>query len=81
MFGARSITITTKLAKIGNSTGVTIPREVLQSVGLQRGDEVTLSVSDGKIAIAKADSGYNRAMKIGRAASRRYRTALAILAR
>jgi len=75
------MTITTKLTKIGNSTGVTIPREVLQSVGLQRGDEVTVSAGDRKIAIAKAESDYNRAMEVGRAASRRYRTALAILAR
>lgn len=73
--------ITTKLTKIGNSTGVTIPREVLQAVGLQRGDDVTLSVSDGKIAMARTDNSYNRAMAAGRAASRRYRTALAILAR
>ena len=54
----------TKLTKVGNSTGVTIPREVLTAANLDRGDEVALQVRDGTIEITKADDGYNRAMEI-----------------
>ena len=71
----------TKLTKVGNSTGVTIPREVLAAASLDRGDEVSLIVRDGKIEIAKADDGYNRAMEIGRSFNVRYRRTMAALAK
>jgi antitoxin component of MazEF toxin-antitoxin module len=71
----------TKLTRIGNSTGVTIPREILIATHLDRGDEVSLNVVDGKIEIAKASDGYNRAMAVGRAFNTRYRRAMAILAK
>lgn len=73
--------VTTKLIRVGNSTGLTLPQGVLAEAGLRRGDDVAVCVSDGRVAIAKADSAYNRAMTAGRAFARRYRTALAILAR
>lgn len=72
---------TTKLTRVGNSTGITLPREVLTAASLDRGDEVTLQVRDGKIEIAKSDDGYNRAMEIGRAFNARYRRTMAALSR
>lgn len=72
---------TTRLAKMGNSTGVTIPRDVLAEAHLNRGDEVTLSVRDGRIEITRADDAYNRAMEAGRAFATRYRRAMAVLAK
>ena len=71
----------TKLTKVGNSTGVTIPREVLTAAKLDRGDEVALQVRDGTIEITKADDGYNRAMEIGRAINARYRRTMAALSK
>ncbi len=72
---------TTRLTKVGNSTGITIPRDVLAEAQLDRGDEVTLSVRDGRIEIAKADDAYNRAMEAGRSFAGRYRRAMAVLAK
>ncbi|UEM21161.1 AbrB/MazE/SpoVT family DNA-binding domain-containing protein [Skermanella mucosa] len=72
---------TTKLTKIGNSTGLTVPRDVLASAGLSRGDEVAIDVRDGKIEITKADDGYNQAMEIGRRFAARYRRTMAILSK
>jgi antitoxin component of MazEF toxin-antitoxin module len=72
---------TTKLTRVGNSTGITLPREVLTAASLDRGDEVTLQVRDGKIEITKTDDGYNRAMGIGRAFNARYRRTMAALSR
>lgn len=72
---------TTRLTKVGNSTGITIPRDVLAEAHLDRGDEVTLSVRDGRIEITKADDAYNRAMEAGRSFASRYRRTMAVLAK
>lgn len=72
---------TTKLTKVGNSTGLTLPRDVLSAAGLQRGDEVAVAVRDGRIEIAKADDTYNRAMEVGRRFSARYRRTMDILSK
>jgi antitoxin component of MazEF toxin-antitoxin module len=74
---------TARLTKQGNSTGLTLPRELLQAAGLGRGDNVTL-VADhatGTITIRKADDTYSRGMEIGRAFAARYRRTLAALAK
>ena len=75
------MTATTKLTKIGNSTGLTIPREVLDAAHMSRGQEVTLEVVDGKIEIARPVDGYNEAMEIGRRFSKRYAKTMAALAK
>ncbi len=71
----------TKLTKVGNSTGVTIPREVLAAASLDRGDEVSLQVRDGKIEISRSDDAYNRTVDAGMRCMQRYRRALAGLAK
>lgn len=72
---------TTRLTRIGNSTGLTLPREVMAEARLDRGDEVSVEVRGGRIEIAKVDDGYNRAMAIGRAFAVRYRRTMAVLAK
>jgi len=72
---------TTKLTKIGNSTGVAIPKEVLEAADMARGEEVTLTVVEGKIEIAKPRDGYNEAMQIGRRFAKRYAKTMAALAK
>ncbi|CAO3456552.1 AbrB/MazE/SpoVT family DNA-binding domain-containing protein [Azospirillum sp.] len=72
---------TAKLTKIGNSTGLTLPRDVLAAANLERGDEVAVEVKDGHIEISKADDTYNRALNIGRRFSARYRRTMEILSK
>ena len=72
---------TTKLTRIGNSTGLTLPRDVLTAAGLDRGDEVAVEVREGRIEIAKADDAYNQAMDIGRRFAARYRRTMNILSK
>ena len=72
---------TTKLTKVGNSTGLTLPRDVLAAADLQRGDAVAVEVRDGRIEISKTDDSYNRAMDIGRRFSARYRRTMDILSK
>jgi len=72
---------TTKLGKIGNSTGVTLPREVLAAAGMERGDTVSLQAGAGRIELTKVDDRYTRSMSIGRAFIGRYRRSVAGLAK
>ena len=41
------------LKKIGNSSGVIIPKPLLAQIGVQAGDAVDIAVEDGKLIIAK----------------------------
>ncbi|MEO5374284.1 MAG: AbrB/MazE/SpoVT family DNA-binding domain-containing protein [Alphaproteobacteria bacterium] len=70
-----------KLTRIGNSTGLTLPREVLAAAELNRGDAVAVSVHDGVIEIRKAEDGYDEAMEVGHAFIGRYRRTMAALAK
>ena len=72
---------TTKLGKIGNSTGVTLSRDVLAGAGMERGDTVSVQVQPGRIQLTKVDDRYSRAMTIGRAFAARYRRTMAALAK
>lgn len=56
------MTVSVKLTKQGNSTGVRLPKDVLEQAGLERGDEVTLEVTEGRVTLTKADAPYNAAM-------------------
>lgn len=79
----RRLTSTTRLSRQGNSTGVTLPRELLSAAGLERGDEVLVTADEasGVITIRRADDAYARAMAAGRAFAQRYRRTMAALAR
>lgn len=57
----------TALRKMGNSSGVIIPKPMLMEVGAQTGDEIELSVEAGKIVLApvkrKLREGWAEASK------------------
>lgn len=42
-----------KITKVGNEFGITIPLEMLQSAGLKHDDKVQLELIDGVIQISK----------------------------
>ena len=72
---------TLKLRRIGNSTGLILPKDVLAAAELEAGDSVTLTVRDGAIEIARADTDYSEAMAAGRAFSGRYARTMRDLAK
>jgi antitoxin MazE len=54
MYGGRTVLSTmmrTAIRKLGNSSGVIIPKAMLAEIGLAAGDAVDLSLQDGRIAI------------------------------
>lgn len=72
---------TAKLVRHGNSTGLTLGKDVLQAAGLERGDTVTILVEDGSLRIVKSDGDYARSMEVGRAFAQRYRRTMRDLAK
>lgn len=72
---------TAKLRKMGGSVGLTFPKEMLDGLGLQEGDEVNLIQTSSGIEVSPFDPGFDRAMAIFERGARQYRNALRELAK
>ena len=70
-----------KLRKIGNSVGLIVPKETLEELGLSEGDELTATTLDGKLILEASDAEHARVMRVAREGMKRYRDALAELAK
>ncbi len=44
----------TAIRKMGNSSGVIIPKPILAQIGVETGDDLDLSLDDGRIVLAPA---------------------------
>ena len=47
------------LSKIGNSTGITLDKAVLELAHLKLGDKVTITVRNGSIVLTPANVGFS----------------------
>ncbi|SON57217.1 putative addiction module antidote [Hartmannibacter diazotrophicus] len=71
-----------ELKKIGNSTGVILPKELLVELGLEQGDTVFVSKTpDGGVRLSPADPTFDKAMEIARKAMKTYSNTLRELAK
>ncbi|MCH8239096.1 MAG: AbrB/MazE/SpoVT family DNA-binding domain-containing protein [Proteobacteria bacterium] len=71
-----------EIKKIGNSTGIILPKELLARIGFAQGDSVFVTeTADGGIKISPRDPEFERGMEIARKAMRKYKTALRELAK
>lgn len=76
------MSVSVKLTRQGNSTGLRVPKEIMERAGFERGDEVVLSVNEpGLVTLKKADAGYNAIVSAYEECRARYGRALKILAR
>jgi putative addiction module antidote len=74
--------IKVKLIKIGNSTGLVLPREVLARLRVGQGDELHLAErSNGEYTIGKYDPEFARAMTIAEEIMHEDRDILRVLAK
>jgi putative addiction module antidote len=69
------------LRKHGNSTGLTIPTEVLARLRLKAGDSITLTETPDGFVISKSDEAFDRGLEAGRRLMKKYRNVLAALAK
>jgi putative addiction module antidote len=73
---------TVELKKIGNSTGLILPKEVMARLDVSIGDKFYATLtSDGGIRLTPYDPHFQKAMEIARRGMRIYRNALAELAK
>jgi antitoxin component of MazEF toxin-antitoxin module len=55
--------LTKRLTKIGDSTGIVIDRPILDMLGLDKGDEVSLRIDADKLIIERADQSVTRSKR------------------
>jgi putative addiction module antidote len=70
-----------KIQKIGDSLGISLPEEVLQQLNVGEGDNVFMTETDEGIQITVNDPEFERAMKIYKQGSEKYKNALRELAK
>lgn len=70
-----------ELKKIGNSTGLILPKDLLARLGLQQGDSVTVTETPDGLAIRRGDESFEKGMEIARKGMKVYRNALSELAK
>ena len=71
-----------ELKKIGNSTGVILPKEMLTQLGLAQGDTMFVSnLPDRSVRLSAYDPHHEEVMRIARKVMHDYRDALKELAK
>jgi putative addiction module antidote len=70
----------TVIRRIGNSEGVILPKELLQSLNLKAGDQVIVTEEKGDIVLKKAGDDFDEQMAAAREIMDRYKVALQKLA-
>ncbi|MFL6353850.1 MAG: AbrB/MazE/SpoVT family DNA-binding domain-containing protein [Bryobacteraceae bacterium] len=74
--------ITLKARAVGNSTGVTLPREVTDRLKIKNGDVIYLTESpDGSYRLTPYNPQFARQMTAAESVMRRYKDALRQLAK
>ena len=71
----------TVIRKIGNSEGVIIPKEMLESMGLKAGDEVSVAKTAQGIQLIPSGNNLARQLEAARECMDKYKVALRELAK
>lgn len=69
-----------KVTTVGSSSGIVLPKEVLERLHLERGDVVYLTETPGGVQITAYRPDFAEAIEAGRRVMRRYRNTLRKLA-
>jgi putative addiction module antidote len=71
-----------ELKKIGNSTGLILPKELLTRLSFKQGDWVSVvELADGGLQVRRSDPLFDKGMEIAEKAMDTYRNALEELAK
>ncbi len=71
----------TKVRKIGNSLGVILPKEVIQTLTLEEGDTLTLEEDRGSIRLSRLETDFSDWAEAYRQLNRDYSDVLSELAK
>lgn len=70
-----------KLIAIGNSTGVILPKELLQELGAEQGQSISFVKTPNGIELRPYEADFEHQMEVAREVMRRRRSALRELAK
>jgi putative addiction module antidote len=70
-----------EIKKIGNSTGIILPKALLTRLGLAQGDSVVVTETPDGFKITRKEETFERGVEIARKAMKTYRNALKELAK
>lgn len=70
-----------KLVKVGNSTGVVLPKELLARLGVGPGDTLNASMGEDAVTITRSDDDFEVQMTAAREVMMRRKRALRELAK
>ena len=70
-----------EIKKIGNSTGLILPKELLARLGLKQGDQVIVTETPEGLRFTRDDAEFEKAMKIVDDIMVEYRDTLQALAK
>jgi putative addiction module antidote len=72
---------TLKIRKVGNSLGITLPKEALQKLRVKEGDSVFVTETSCGVHMTAYDPNFEKAMEAYKKVSTKYRNALNELAK
>lgn len=70
-----------KVTQIGNSLGVILPKELLERLGIEKGDRLTVVEQSNAVTLTPFDPEFAETMEIAREGMKKYRNALNELAK
>ncbi|HSG33232.1 MAG TPA: AbrB/MazE/SpoVT family DNA-binding domain-containing protein [Sphingomonadaceae bacterium] len=70
-----------KIIKIGNSAGIVLPKELLDRLGVEQGDSLTLIQDGDGISLKPHDPEFERQLDVARSVMERRKKALRELAK
>lgn len=73
-----------KIRRVGNSLGILLPKELLEELRVQEGDELSFDKASGAYKVTPVPAGdpeFERAMEVFRSVTERYKNALRELAK
>ncbi len=70
-----------KLIKIGNSTGVVLPKELLEKLRVSQGDSVYVTEAPDGVRLSTTDAAFQRKMDVAERIMREDRDILRVLAK
>jgi putative addiction module antidote len=70
-----------EIKKIGNSTGIILPKELLVRLGLEQGDEIMVTETPDGFKVTRPTETFEKGMEIARKAMRTYHHTLKELAK
>ena len=71
-----------EVRKIGNSTGIILPKDLLAQLGLAQGDTLFASIGpDKSVHLSRSDPHFDKVMEIGREVFREYHETFKALAK